>query len=325
MRINFVEGSIGYRGTTRAIRSYFKAIKKLFPSVEAEYTFLKNHPLNKFNCGLELIEEGMKINAVSSFCEIETSHFDLLYHVTAEDMSEIHWFDRKGCNTLIHQVGYQRPPKRKHSYHFAYTSYWQAISLGDGNNKVLPYIIDEPLYRIPVVEARAKLGIQSDRIVLGRHGGLDTWNLPFVEKALLTAANTNKKLHFIFMNTKRFCDHPSFTFLDGTRDDYKRELFLQSCDAMIHARWEGETFGLACAEFLIRKKPIITWNNSRERNHILLADASLIGYNDGHDLTTTLANITIDKIHERAGVIPVEHLNRLYSEHAVMSRLREYL
>jgi hypothetical protein len=39
--------------------------------------------------------------------------------------------------------------------------------------------------------------------------------------------------------------------------EYKTK-FINTCDAMIHARQMGETFGLSIAEFSITNKPIIT-------------------------------------------------------------------
>ena len=38
--------------------------------------------------------------------------------------------------------------------------------------------------------------------------------------------------------------------------------FFATCDAMLHAREEGETFGMAVAEFSLRNKPVITYNGS---------------------------------------------------------------
>ena len=37
-----------------------------------------------------------------------------------------------------------------------------------------------------------------------------------------------------------------------------KEQYFDTCDAMLHARSNGETFGLAVAEFSVRNKPVIT-------------------------------------------------------------------
>jgi hypothetical protein len=63
----------------------------------------------------------------------------------------------------------------------------------------------------------------------------------------------------------------------------------------LHARYEGESFGIACGEFSIKNKPIITWNGSRERNHIEILKDKGIYYNNYEDLLNILINFNIDK------------------------------
>ena len=52
--------------------------------------------------------------------------------------------------------------------------------------------------------------------------------------------------------------------------------FINSCDAMLHGRSLGESFGIACGEFAIRNKPIFTYNFSRDRAHIDLLKKKII-------------------------------------------------
>ena len=71
--------------------------------------------------------------------------------------------------------------------------------------------------------------------------------------------------------------------------EYKTK-FINTCDAMLHARFEGERFGSTCGEFSLRNKPIITWHQSRERSHIeILGDKGLY-YNSPQDLFDILTN-----------------------------------
>jgi hypothetical protein len=49
--------------------------------------------------------------------------------------------------------------------------------------------------------------------------------------------------------------------------EYKKK-FINSCDALLHARNYGETFGLTCGEFALELKPVITYSASKERHHI---------------------------------------------------------
>ena len=69
--------------------------------------------------------------------------------------------------------------------------------------------------------------------------------------------------------------------------------FINTCEAMIHARIEGESFGLSCAEFSIRNKPIITWNGSPDRNHIEVLGEKGIYYSTPQELKDIL--LSFDK------------------------------
>jgi hypothetical protein len=68
-------------------------------------------------------------------------------------------------------------------------------------------------------------------------------------------------------------------------------MFINSCDAMIHARYRGETFGLAVSEFSMLNKPVITYAGSREREHIDILGENAILYRDEIDLLNILINI----------------------------------
>ena len=101
--------------------------------------------------------------------------------------------------------------------------------------------------------------------------------------------------------------------MNGTHDNKEREVYLSACDAMLHSRWEGETFGLACAEFLIRKKPILTWSESRERNHFLMAENSVITFNNYSDLLITLKAVDKKYLAHKATLIP-DWISTRYSQ-----------
>jgi hypothetical protein len=63
---------------------------------------------------------------------------------------------------------------------------------------------------------------------------------------------------------------------------------------MIHARHQGETFGLACGEFALSMKPIISFIGSRERAHLDILGNKVIGYSDKQSLHTILVNFKPD-------------------------------
>ena len=63
---------------------------------------------------------------------------------------------------------------------------------------------------------------------------------------------------------------------------------------MLHARKDGETFGLAVAEFSVANKPIITYGNSKDNEHLRILKDKAIIYNDENQLFDILKNIEIN-------------------------------
>jgi hypothetical protein len=61
-------------------------------------------------------------------------------------------------------------------------------------------------------------------------------------------------------------------------------MFINSCDALIHARDRGETFGLTCGEFAICKKPVITYGLAPENEHLLILKEKAVIYNNEKEL-----------------------------------------
>jgi glycosyltransferase involved in cell wall biosynthesis len=167
----------------------------------------------------------------------------------------------------------------------------------------VPHIVDMP--RIDT-DLRDELSIPKDAFVFGRLGGKDQFNLPFVHAAILAALDRRPDLYFVFMNTTPFIDHSRVKFLpfnadvDGT---YKRK-FINTADAMIHARADGETFGLAVAEFSAMGKAIFTWDgwwdnqmvHQYDRAHLDILGTKAILYSGLEDLYEKMIKINKAKV-----------------------------
>jgi hypothetical protein len=68
---------------------------------------------------------------------------------------------------------------------------------------------------------------------------------------------------------------------------------------MIHARGIGESFGLACGEFSIKNKPVMTYAMSPQRSHIeILGDKALL-YKGKRDLEELLLSFNQKIQHEK--------------------------
>ena len=86
-----------------------------------------------------------------------------------------------------------------------------------------------------------------------------------------------------FINTEKFINHDRVIFLENFTDD-KVLKFISTCDAMIHARYHGETFGLAIAEFSAANKPVITFKKSKDKEHLKILKDKAILYSNENEL-----------------------------------------
>jgi hypothetical protein len=151
-------------------------------------------------------------------------------------------------------------------------------SIGDSNIPIVNHIVHLP---DTAKKKRESLGIPENAIVFGRHGGMSEFNIGFVQNVIERITNENPNIYFLFVNTNRFGrEKKNILFLDKIVDLEEKTEFINSCDAMIHARSMGETFGLAVAEFSIKNKPIITCR-SGDRAHLdMLKDNCFIYHNE---------------------------------------------
>jgi glycosyltransferase involved in cell wall biosynthesis len=137
---------------------------------------------------------------------------------------------------------------------------------------------------------RDQLGIDKNAIVFGRYGGNAEFNITYVQHAVRDYANANMDVYFLFMNTDVFYVHPRIIYLEANHDLEYKVKFINSCDAMIHARDMGETFGLSIAEFSSRNKPVITCNCGDTEHIQILGDKAVV-YNSYESLLGIFMNI----------------------------------
>jgi hypothetical protein len=143
-------------------------------------------------------------------------------------------------------------------------------------------------------DLRSELGIPANAIVFGFYGGRDSFNIEFAQEAVIRVSERSiregRSIYFVFMNSDEFGSNERIMYVPKSLDpEYKRK-FINTCDAMLHARWRGETFGLACAEFGLCGKPILTYENSIERHHIDVMGGLAILYKELDDLVELLWN-----------------------------------
>lgn len=188
---------------------------------------------------------------------------------------------------------------REHQPHgdvYAYVSEWLARKMAGTEGLWVPHIVHKPASD---QNLRQTLGISPDAVVFGRHGGATTFNIPWARRAVLQVARRRPDIHFLFLNTAftppRFRAFPAnIHLLPATSDPVERSRFINSCDAMLHARRVGETFGLACAEFSAHNKPVITWAGAKCRAHFEILRGAAIPYRTKGDLVDILLKFRPD-------------------------------
>jgi glycosyltransferase involved in cell wall biosynthesis len=246
----------------------------------------------KFKARFEVIE-------ISSFKDmpfiIDKYRLDFFYTLTHGDYENIYMFEnseiwtggatKSVCKTIKHCVfctdGMQG------DFYISISNHLN--TLYNTNIPVIPHIVNSTPECNNLLSI---LNIPQDSIVLGRHGGNDTFDIPFVHSAIKQILNNGpENLYFLFMNTQAFFEHPRIIYLNATIDINEKNMFINSCDAMIHARQQGETFGLSIAEFSVLNKPIITYANSREKEHIEILGEKAILYKSETELMDIFINI----------------------------------
>jgi hypothetical protein len=191
--------------------------------------------------------------------------------------------------TFIHCIGVQNDP---HGTVYAYASEWLSHVCSNNQIPVVPYMVHLPEHS---ENFRTKLNIPENATVFGRTGGFYSWNIPWVSQVIIDILNEKKDFYFLFVQTPHFINHERVLYCDSFADLEVKRKFINTCDAMIHARAEGESFGLACAEFSLCNKPVITYENSPEKNHIFTLKDKGIYYNSPETLTDIFLNFKKDE------------------------------
>lgn len=240
---------------------------------------------DKFKSRFEIIE----INDIPDMQNVINNYkLDIFYTLT-HGCADIYKFSDNAiwgtCKTIKHCVFDTRVPEgdinlsiSSHLNHRFHT-----------NAPVLPHIVD--LHKSSE-NLRCELNIPIDATVLGRYGGYDQFDLSIAHDAIkqFLLNDENNNVYFLFMNTDIFYVHPRIIYLEKSIDLLFKTKFINTCDAMIHARREGETFGLSVAEFSIRNKPIITCPCG-DLEHILILKDKAILYNNTIELIAIFSNI----------------------------------
>jgi hypothetical protein len=193
---------------------------------------------------------------------------------------------------------------------YAYVSPWLSRVMTGREDRFVPHLVSRHESK---TNLRKTLGIPENARVFGRHGASDTFNISFSRETVKKHAKKYPGDHFVFLNTEKIrgTDHfPNIHYLPPTACSQEKAAFLATCDAMLHARWHGETFGLAVGEFAVLGKPVITFSGSRERAHLEMSNGRMLLYSNAKELENILQSFQ-----------PAHTIGTQYDEYADPSRV----
>ena len=284
-KIGFDAGLMSLRGTHIAIFDYALQNQKILGNESIIFYDRRSEQaqpsvFQKFRHDFHLVpyDQFSDVRAMP-----EVGLIDAMYLIKSGERDT---YSLPGVPNLMHAV-FPQKIEEMHGEIYAYVSKWLSEECSNGKIPYVPHMIDLPLVGTSL---RTSLGIPKDATVFGCYGGSDSFNLGFVKQAISEVIHQNLKIFFLFMNIDRFMDHPQVIFLPGNPDPSFKSSFINTCDAMIHARGIGESFGLACGEFSIHNKPVMTYALSPQRNHIEVLGPKAILYKGPSDLKKILLN-----------------------------------
>jgi hypothetical protein len=287
--ICFWDNCLCERGTTIA----------LFDYAYYNQTYLNNKSIIMYNTTrienqesvIEKFKKHFEVIGVDNFNKAEpillNKGCDIFYIIKAgENENQI-------CNsikTVVHCVFNCYQP---HGNVYASIAPW--VHGNNGRYPVVPHMINLPNN---TNNMRSLLNIPDDAVVFGRHGGYGQFDVNYVQNIVYNVAKNNPNIYFIFVNTKPFCENlTNIIHLPKIIDLEEKVSFINTCDAMMWGRSDGEVFSLSQGEFSYKNKPIICTNIGYPGHMHLLGDKAII-YNQ-NTLEDILVNFDKNKVKEK--------------------------
>lgn len=305
MKVAFHSSYLGYRGTEIALMDYARGNQELLGN---ESFFLM--PWRDRGAEHPVVLQMEKIAPLRFYRSTDERE-----GILREEGADFFYCIKNGFNdgafsrkvpTGIHAIF------RESEFHgdiYAYVSLWLSEVMAYGKAPWVPHMVslsDEDGHlrtegggrravggdRKSVVGDRwSEVVIPQEVTVFGRHGGDDSFDIPWVQEAVVGIAKKFPNIWFLFLNTRVFrgaAGISNIVFLPATADPVLKRRFLNTCDAMLHGRQRGETFGLSCLEVAVLGKPVLTYADSPERAHLEILGEAAVAYKNAQHLRELL-------------------------------------
>lgn len=242
-----------------------------------------NHPdaLAKFSQRFEVLA----YNHLSELDDVlAQGQADLMYALKAGKRDGV---VAKHIPTLVQAV-FPTAPWQAHGSSYAYISEWLSRECSNNEIPTVPHIVAMPDMD---EDLRAELGIDRNALVMGCYGGAKSYDVPCAVTGALRLLNSRSDVFFVFMHLTPFIEHPRAIFLPGTTDMARKTRFINTCDVMVHARAQGESFGLACGEFAVRNKRVMTYKHCKHTHHHDVLGSKGLYYGTEEEFVNTINNL----------------------------------
>lgn len=287
MKVMFHTHTLNFRGTAVAVYDYARFNEEV----------LGNESIICYNNSIPYVKDmGTEQSSVDKF---KSRFKEVVSYSNPKELSDVcdtvdfAYFIRAGhyetipdnVKTGVHAVFQHKDP---HGDRYAYISEWLSKHMSNGSIPYVPHIVDLPK---PNDNYRKRFNLEN-KTVIGRLGGFYKFDIPFVREAVLKVLEQSNDHVFFFVNTEPFVKHERIIYADSIVDLQKKSNYIDTCDGFIHARQEGESFGLALCESLFLNKPTLAWVGGRDKHHVDLLQNTDLLYNESN-VVEKLLNIKL--------------------------------
>jgi hypothetical protein len=287
-------------GTTTSLLTYARGLRSNGHDIQIAYE--KGHAWNDSDV-IRRVADEFDLIPYEDFVQLQSlsPHLDGAYFIRAG-----HWDKRyfRDVRSVVHAV---LPHYGPHGNFYAYVSQWLAAEMrnkwqglhgsvrrmraqlsGCENPKDfahIPHMSDMPT---PSSDPRSEYQIPDEAFLVLNYGGSDAFNIGWARQAVGHFLNENRNAYFLAVNTEPFLHHERAIFAPPVFRAQDKADLLGTANVFLHARCEGETFGVALLEAMQVGTQVLSWAGGAAQNHVHLFDGFSAHYQDADDLLTKL-------------------------------------